>query len=278
LKTSHLQQEVDVAVQLARQAGTVIMGYYRTDLTVDHKAGDEPVTIADRAADDLIRAGLQAAFPDDGLLTEESEDDLSRLEKERVWIVDPLDGTADFVAGTGDFVVQIALAIRGYPSLGIIYHPVDDQLFFAVQNEGAFVALNGQCQRLRVSLEANPARMCLIASRSHYSAFVQAAREALAIQTVRHMGSVGLKVSQVARGTCDLYLATNVVKEWDVCAPHALLLEAGGRLTNLCGEQVTYNKPKVIACRGIIGSNDQSHTQIVATLASLVSSMLEERQ
>jgi 3'(2'),5'-bisphosphate nucleotidase len=278
LETRHLQQELDVAVRLAHQAGTVIMGYFRTDLIIEHKAGDEPVTIADRAADDLIRTGLQAAFPHDGLLTEESEDDFSRLEKERVWIVDPLDGTSDFVAGTGDFVVQIALAIRGYPSLGVIYHPVDERLFFAVRGEGAFMALNGQCQRLRVSLEANPTRMCLIASRSHYSAFVQAAREALAIQTVRHMGSVGLKVSQVARGTCDLYLATNVAKEWDICAPHTLLLEAGGKLTNLCGEHITYNRPEVIACRGIIGSNDRVHTQIVATLAPLVSSMLEERQ
>ena len=122
--TEHdLTHELDVAVRLAHQAGAAIMDYYQTGLAVERKAGDEPVTAADQVADDLIRAGLGAAFPADGLLTEESEDDLSRLEKERVWIVDPLDGTTEFVNETGEFAVQIALdrerlagAGRGLPA------------------------------------------------------------------------------------------------------------------------------------------------------------------
>ena len=232
--------------------------------------GDEPVTDADRAADDLISAGLRTAFPDDGLLTEESEDDLSRLEKDRVWIVDPLDGTTEFITETGEFSVQIALTRSRRPVLGVVYQPTKDHLFYAVQGRGTWQVDDGRAIRLRVSRESDPARMCLVASRSHYSDFVEDARQAFGIRDVKRMGSVGLKVGLVARGVCDLYLATNVAKEWDIYAPHALMLEAGGVLTNLCGEPVIYNKAEVAECRGLVGSNGLAHERIVQTLAPLL--------
>ena len=270
LNAGDLQSELDVAVRLARQAGDLIMQHYRTGLAVDHKAGDEPVTAADRTADDLISAGLRAAFPDDGLLTEESGDDPSRLEKERVWIVDPLDGTTEFITETGEFAVQIALTRQGAPVLGVVYQPPNDHLFFAVRGRGAYQVNGCRATRLRVSGESDPARMCLVASRSHSSDFVEAARQSLGIQKVKRMGSVGLKVGLVARGLCDLYLATNVAKEWDICAPHALMLEAGGVLTDLCGEPLTYNKAEIVGCRGLIGNNGLAHERIVETLAPLL--------
>jgi 3'(2'),5'-bisphosphate nucleotidase len=270
LTAGDLQHELEVALHLARQAGSLIMDYYQTGLTVEHKDGDEPVTAADRAADSLIAAGLRAAFPGDGLLTEESEDDLSRLQRDRVWIVDPLDGTTEFITETGEFAVQIALAVRGRPVLGVVYQPARQQHFYAVQGKGAYHVHNGQTTRLHVSTEPDLACMCLVASRSHYSSFVEAARQAFGIRNVTRMGSVGLKVGLVARGVCDLYLATNVAKEWDLCAPHALLLEAGGVLTNLCGEAMVYNKAEVAECRGLVGSNGLAHDRIVGTLATLL--------
>lgn len=270
LTTHDLQQELDVALRLAYQAGEAIMDYYQTDLSVEHKAGDEPVTVADRVADDLIATGLRDAFPDDGLLSEESDDDLSRLEKERVWIVDPLDGTTEFITRTGEFAVQIALTLRGQPVLGVVYQPAKQRLFRAVQGQGAYQVHNGQTARLRVSTEGTPACMCLVASRSHYSAFIEVARQALGIGSVGRVGSVGVKVGLVARGACDLYLATTVSKEWDLCAPHALLREAGGVLTNLCGEGLVYNKPDVTECTGLIASNGLAHHQIVEALAPLL--------
>ena len=273
MSISDLQHELDVALRLARQAGAVIMDFYQTGLAVDHKEGDEPVTAADRAADDLIAAGLRGAFSGDGLLTEESADDLSRLEKERVWIVDPLDGTTEFITETGDFAVQIALTRRGQPVLGVVYHPVESRFFYAVRGRGAYQVRDGRTARLQVSAKPDPAEMCLVASRSHYSAFVEAARQLLGIREVSRMGSVGLKVGLLAQGMCDLYLATNVAKEWDLCAPHALILEAGGMLTNLCGESLTYNNAEVAECRGLIGSNGQAHTQIVEILAPLLEKM-----
>jgi 3'(2'), 5'-bisphosphate nucleotidase len=265
-----LQREFDVAERLARQAGEVIMALYQEDEVVGYKAGHEPVTAADRAADDLIAAGLRAAFPEDGLLTEESEDDRSRLEKERVWIVDPVDGTTEFIAGTGDFVVQIALTVAGQPVLGVIYQPTTGCLYQGVKGHGAYRVQDGRTARLCVSNVADPARMCLAASRSHYTPFVEAARQALGIESVTQLGSVGLKVGCVAQGACDVYLATTVANEWDLCAPHALLLEAGGVMTDLCGEPPIYNKPDLSGCRGLIGSNGVAHTRIVETVAFLL--------
>jgi 3'(2'), 5'-bisphosphate nucleotidase len=145
-----------------------------------------------------------------------------------------------------------------------------DHLFYAVRGLGAYQIDNGQATRLHVSSQSDPAKMCLVASRSHYSGFVEAARQTIGIRSVTRMGSVGLKVGLVARGSCDLYLATNIAKEWDICAPHALMLEAGGVLTNLCGEPVIYNKSEVADCKGLIGSNGLAHQYIVETLAHLV--------
>jgi 3'(2'), 5'-bisphosphate nucleotidase len=270
LTTDGFQHELDVALRLAHEAGEAIMGYYQTGLRVDLKAGDEPITAADRAADTLIAAGLRAAFPGDGLLTEESEDDLSRLVRERVWIVDPLDGTTEFINETGEFAVQIALTLGGRPVVGVVYQPAKGRLFHAVQGQGAFQVYDDQTTRLQVSSEPDPAQMCLVASRSHYSPFIEVARQALGIATANRVGSVGLKVGLVARAACDLYLATTVSKEWDLCAPHALLLEAGGMLTNLCGEQLVYNKRDVTECTGLIASNGLAHRQIVETLAPLL--------
>jgi 3'(2'), 5'-bisphosphate nucleotidase len=269
LVVKDLQHELDVAVRLAHQAGEAILSAYRTGVAVYYKAGDEPVTAADRSADALISAGLRAAFPDDGLLTEESDDDHSRLDKARVWIVDPLDGTTEFIAGTGDFVVQIALTAGGEPLLGVVYQPTTAQLYYAVRGRGSYYAYDGQAMRLRVSTVSNLSQMCLVASRSHYTAFLEAARQALGIESVKRAGSTGLKVGQVARGVCDLYLATNVTKEWDLCAPDALLREAGGLLTNLSGEPIAYNQPEVAANRGLVASNGLVHEQIVESLLAL---------
>jgi 3'(2'), 5'-bisphosphate nucleotidase len=115
--------------------------------------------------------------------------------------------------------------------------------------------------------------MCLAASRSHYSDFVRAARRELGIREVRRVGSVGLKVGLLALGACDLYLATTVAKEWDLCAPHAVLEEAGGTLTNLCAERPVYNQPRVAECRGIIASNGLIHARLVELLTPLVEQM-----
>ncbi|HNS50879.1 MAG TPA: 3'(2'),5'-bisphosphate nucleotidase CysQ [Anaerolineae bacterium] len=263
---AYLTQELATALQLARRAGDAIMGLYPAGLAVQRKAGDEPVTEADRVADAIIAGGLRAAFPQDGLLTEESEDDRSRLGKERVWIVDPLDGTTEFIGRTGEFSVHIALAIGGLPALGVVAQPARERVYYAVRGQGAYLLGNGRAERLRVSAERVPARMRLVVSRSHASPFVEAARRALGIIQANRAGSVGIKVSLVAQGAYDLYLATTISKEWDFCAPHALLAEAGGTMTDLCGTELAYNKADVSLCTGLVASNGRAHAEIVDAL------------
>lgn len=267
---TNLERELRTAIDLARQAGEVILEYYRVGTVVEYKRGHEPVTAADQNADLLIRTALHRAFPRDGLLTEESEDDRSRLDKERVWIVDPLDGTGDFIDETGEFVVQIGMAVGGEPWLGVVFQPVGGHLYYAARGQGAYELRDGRPHRLRVSTEDEPARMCLVASRSHYSVLVDRARLALGIPSTRLAGSVGIKVGLLARGDCDLYVGTTVCREWDTCAPHAVLLEAGGTLTGLRGETITYNKPEVGQCPGLVGSNGRAHGRVIEMLATIL--------
>ncbi|MEJ2209188.1 MAG: 3'(2'),5'-bisphosphate nucleotidase CysQ [Anaerolineae bacterium] len=266
---SDLSKELDVAIRLARQAAASIMDYYPTNVAVDYKAGNEPVTAADRVADEIISHGLRQHFPHDGLLSEESADDPLRLDRRRVWIVDPLDGTADFIDRTDDFAVQIALTLDGRPVLGVVYQPVQDLLFYAVQGQGAHVVHGDEHGQLHVSAVSDPGRMCLVASRSHFSTFIQAAQHALGIERVQKAGGVGVKIGLLARGACDLYLATKVCKEWDLCAPHAVLQEAGGTFTNLFGQPLTYNRAGVQECHGLAASNGQAHGRILEALAPL---------
>jgi 3'(2'), 5'-bisphosphate nucleotidase len=265
-----MRRELDVALDLARRAGERIMEYYGTGLAAEHKAGDEPVTQADREADAIISAGLRCAFPEDGLLTEESVDNPTRLERKRVWIVDPLDGTTEFLTETGEFSVMIGLAEEGEPILGVVFQPVGERLFWAMRDQGAFRADGDQAVKLRVSTTSVPTDMCLVASRSHYSAFIERVRRSLGIQTVQRLGSVGQKMGSVASGQSDVYVATTVSKEWDLCAPHALLMEAGGVVTNLCGESLRYNKRDVQMCDGLVASNGRVHDRILNAILPLL--------
>jgi 3'-phosphoadenosine 5'-phosphosulfate (PAPS) 3'-phosphatase len=131
-----LDREVGVAMQLALQAADVVREFWGTDLTVDKKKGDEPVTIADRQASDLVVAGLCQAFPGDAVLSEEVPDDGSRLQNRRVWMVDPIDGTRDFIAGDTGFAVMIGLAIEGRARLGVLVMPAWRELFVGVVDPG----------------------------------------------------------------------------------------------------------------------------------------------
>src|SRR3712207_4288528 len=137
------EREMQVALKLAREAGGAILAHYEHPLRVERKVDADPqtgpVTKADRAANELIVAGLRREFPDDGILAEESVDTERRLEKSRVWMVDPLDGTNGFIARDGDFAVQIGLAVGGRSRLGVVYQPEPDVLYRAVEGGGTWI-------------------------------------------------------------------------------------------------------------------------------------------
>jgi 3'(2'), 5'-bisphosphate nucleotidase len=267
------ERELDAAISLARAAGAAALEHYGGPLSIVHKSeNDDPVTQADHAANDVIVAGLQREFPADGLLSEETLDTVRRLSISRVWMIDPLDGTKGFIDGNGDFAVQIGLVEEGTPVLGVVYQPVPDVLHYAARGAGAWgVRPEAQPERLRVSVETKFARMRLAASRDHHSPRMAAVMRTLGLREEIRRGSVGIKTGLIAERQCDLYVHLSPrTKHWDTCAPEAILVEAGGRLTDLWGEPLRYNTEDVQNRNGLVAANSAAHPLIVARLAPLL--------
>ena len=272
-----LQNELETAITLSREAGKAILDVYGTDFATLQKIGadnfSEPVTAADKIASKIIMAGLAAAFPDDALLSEEEPDDLVyRLSRERTWIIDPLDGTAGFVKRDGDFCVQIGLALSGVPVLGVVYMPFHSTINYAVKGGGAWAALdNDEPRQLRVSAKTDLSEMCMAMSRDHPSPKMGKIRAALGIEHVERRGSVGLKVALIASRTCDLYIHPSPrTKLWDTCAPQIILEEAGGRFTDLFGQEMRYDRADLQNQNGIAASNGAGHDRVIAELKPLL--------
>src|ERR1051325_5211158 len=164
-------RELSIALELAREAGAAILDFYEGPLEIEQKADAddrEPVTQADRIANEIIVQRLISEFPDDGILAEESVDTKNRLSKSRVWMVDPLDGTTGFIAGNGDFAVQIGLAENGKCVLGVVYQPLTGVLYRAVRGGGAWIERREtETEQARVSDQMHVSTMRLAASRSH---------------------------------------------------------------------------------------------------------------
>jgi 3'(2'), 5'-bisphosphate nucleotidase len=270
------KHELQVALRLARDAGALILSYYDSPLQIERKVDaeeyTEPVTQADKAANELIVSGLGREFPDDGILAEESVDTERRLTKRRVWMVDPLDGTSGFIARDGDFAVQIGLAVDGKSVLGVVYQPLPDLLYRAVEGAGAWVEREGlETERARVSNHAELMKMRLAASRNHRSPRMDRVVRALGIEEEVQRGSVGIKVGLIIEQQCDLYVHLSPrTKQWDTCAPEIILTEAGGRFTDLFGEPYIYNDPEVQNRNGLVASNGAAHGRIVENLAPLL--------
>lgn len=238
-------------------------------MTVDLKPGDEPVTAADRRANELIVAGIAAAFPDDRIISEELPSTEAMLDAPRVWLVDPIDGTKDFIRGGDGFAVMIGLAIDGVPVLGVVYQPTLDRMFFATPDAGAHVQIGGTLEPLAVSTIAIAADARLVASASHRSADIDRVKTELGIDNEFNVGSVGVKLCLIAGGSRDLYVNPAAkTKAWDTCAPEAILVGAGGRLSDLFGGAVDY-RTELAHRRGLVGSNGHVHAEVIAKLGPL---------
>lgn len=224
------------------------------------KPSGSPVTEADHASNRVIVGGLREEFPHDEILSEESKDTRGRLGAERVWIVDPLDGTKEFVAGNGEFSVMVGLVVEGKVAVAAVYRPDRDVLYRAIAGEGAWVERDGS--RFGLGCEGGAAgSLRAVGSRSHPDPLLGAMYGALAVQDVMAAGSVGVKCSLIAEGNRDLYIhPVPYLKEWDTCAPELILREAGGDVTDCLGQPLTYNKVDpcqphgIVACgKGLIG-------------------------
>ena len=247
-----MTRELKTAERLARSAGAAAMQHYGT-ATSAAKADDSPVTAADHAANRVIVQGLREAFPEDAILSEESRDSEDRLGADRVWIVDPLDGTKEFLAQNGEFSIMIGFVVDGEPVVGVVYLPAIDVLFSAAAGEGAWRESAEGRERLVAPEAESPLRM--IGSRSHSEPLLEEIREALGITDVAPCGSVGVKCSRIADGRRDLYVhPVPYLKEWDTCAPEVVLREAGGWVGDCLGDPLRYNKPDPRQPHGILAT------------------------
>jgi len=267
--------ELRVACELARAAGAAILEHYEGPLHIKQKnnADDtEPVTQADMIANELIVTGLKREFPDDGILAEESVDTERRLEKSRVWMVDPLDGTNGFIDGNGDFAVQIGLAEDGQCILGVVYQPLPGVLYRAVHGRGTWIERpEFEPEQAKVSDKKNLSEMRLAASRSHRSPRMNQVVTRFGFKDEVQRGSVGIKIGLIIEQQCDVYIhLSSRTKQWDTCAPEVILTEAGGRITDLFGYPLNYNVPDVQNRNGLTASNAISHDEIIETLAPLL--------
>lgn len=271
-----LEKELETAIALSKKAGNIILDFYEKGFEIEEKLHadnfSEPVTIADRTASKTIVETLAQTFPDDGILSEEEFDDQKRLTKQRVWIVDPLDGTQGFINKNGDFAVQIGLAEQGEAVLGAVYLPTEDILYFASKNQGAWMTQNGQTpKKLRVSTETNFAQMTMAITRNHPSPLMAQVVGILGLKKEIRRGSVGLKIGLIGQKLCDLYIHLSPrTKHWDTCAPEVILREAGGRMTDLFGENIRYNTPDVHNRNGVLATNGTVHDLAVTKLKPLL--------
>jgi 3'(2'), 5'-bisphosphate nucleotidase len=248
-----LASELEVACRLAREAGRILLDVYDTDFEVVEKpAGEGPVTIADKRANDHVVAGLHAAFPGDGVVAEETKDTSDAARFERCWFVDPLDGTKEFIRHNGEFAVHIGLAVGGEARLGVVYRPVGDRLYAGVVDGSCTVEGPEGRREVRIA-PADPHALRLITSRSHRSRKLEQIRVELGIADVLAMGSVGVKCGAVVEGLADLYVhASRVSSRWDSCAPEAVVRAAGGVFTDMAGHRYRYDGIELQNLRGLV--------------------------
>ena len=275
LEHKSYEPELRVACELARTAGAAILEHYEGPIKVEQKNYDddvEPVTQADRLANELIVSRLKDEFPNDGILAEESIDTKRRLGKSRVWMVDPLDGTNGFIDGNGDFAVQIGLAEEGQPVVAVVYLPLTGVLYRAVRGSGTWIERpQFQPERAGVSDRTTLSDMRLAASRSHRSSRMNKVVARFGFREEVQRGSVGIKIGLLVEQQCDVYIHLSPrTKQWDTCAPELILTEAGGRISDLFGYPLNYNVPDVQNRNGLVASNGAAHDQIIERLAPLL--------
>ncbi len=226
-----LNKELDIALNIIKEANKLVLDIYNSSsFDVEIKEDNSPVTKADKEADKLIVSSLKKYFPDDGFLSEESLDDKSRLNKSRVWIIDPVDGTKEFVAHTGDFTINIALSIDHVASLGVIAIPVTGEIYYAVKGMGSFYLKDKDSKPLRIHCNDKISDLTALVSRFHSNETEQEMIKKHC-DVIKHQKVVGatIKGCLIAQGLAEMsYRFSSNTKEWDTCAMQVIVEEAGG--------------------------------------------------
>ncbi|MBX3303903.1 MAG: 3'(2'),5'-bisphosphate nucleotidase CysQ [Nitrospira sp.] len=259
--------EQTVAADLARAAGEAILEVYAAPFAVHYKGPDDPVTDADLRAEEIIVSCLSREFPDDGIVSEERPVSEEARRRTRVWYVDPLDGTGEFVARTGQFSVIIGLLEQGLPKLGVIYRPVDGVLYAGIRDEIAWIVKGDERRRTWVSAAAPPHPLRLAVSRSHRSPMIDVVKSRLGAVTEVPCGSVGAKIGLLLSGQADAYVEPSpCTSKWDVCGAEAILRGAGGFMSDMAGGPVRYEDAEIKNRLGFVATNRVCHADLLAAI------------
>ncbi|HVU04632.1 MAG TPA: 3'(2'),5'-bisphosphate nucleotidase CysQ [Polyangiaceae bacterium] len=264
---------VDRLLEIAAEASLVVREVYETPFSVDWKGKDDPVTAADRRANELICRRIAETWPGVPIVAEESEPETFAgfQTKERVFFVDPLDGTAEFIARNGEFVVMIGMVEGDRAIAGVVTAPATGEAWAGSVGDGAFhVNAAGARQKIRVSAETRIERARGVASRSHRSPALELALRDLALGSVGAVGSAGLKGAEIAMGRADVYFGPGKVgKLWDACAVDAIVTAAGGKFSDGRGAPFDYRAGSLDNVRGLVATNGPLHDVVVSCLARL---------
>ncbi|MDJ0899378.1 MAG: 3'(2'),5'-bisphosphate nucleotidase CysQ [Xenococcus sp. MO_188.B8] len=283
INQERLVEIMKIARSVAWGASDILSSYYHgkadyQDLDVKDKK-DGPVTAADLAANRYILENLQAQLSDEdfGYLSEETFDvkKAEPIDKSWVWIIDPLDGTRDFIDKTGEYCLHIALAHNGRPVIGIVAIPEAGKLYYAVKGQGTFVQIKAdqKITPIRVSQRAKLEDLYLIVSRTHRDERFQKLIDYLPLKGKKYMGSVGGKISTILEQESDLYISLSgksAAKDWDFAAPELVLTEAGGQFSYADGKPVFYNQGDVKKWGCIMATNGNSHELLCEKATAII--------
>ena len=281
-QTQKIADALEVARSVAWGAADILSSFYHkdtSDLDVKDKK-DGPVTEADMAANKYIVGRLKEELGTEefGYLSEETFDvkKAEPVDHDWVWIIDPLDGTRDFIDKTGEYGMHIALAYQGRPVIGIVAIPESQKIYFASKDQGTFVETkDGTVTPIKVSDRHKIEDLYLIVSRSHRDDRFQKLIDGLPFAGKKYMGGVGGKISTLLEQESDVYISLSgksAAKDWDFAAPELILTEAGGKFTYVDGKPVFYNQGDVKRWGCIVATNGHCHEDLCAKATA----MLEE--
>lgn len=264
-------EELSTLVGIAAEAAELVNRIYQTPFKVDYKGPRDPVTEADRAANELICARLETAFPGTPVVAEESPPErFADFRKfERVFFVDPIDGTREFVLRNGEFIVMIGVLEGDRATASVMNAPATGLAWVGLLGYGAFeLGADGSRKPIQVSSVAKVSEARIVSSRSHRTSELERVLELLQAREVVQQGSAGLKGALVARGEVEAHVAPRYAgQRWDVCAVDALVCAAGGRVTDARGRPFDYRAESLVNDSGVVVSNGSLHEALLEHLA-----------
>ncbi len=244
-----LDNNLALAKKAALEAGRVAMSYFQTSTyEIKDKSFNNPVTTADHKANKIIKDILFQDHLGYGWLSEETVDSEDRLSKDYVWVVDPIDGTKEFIEGVPQFSISIALVYLGNPIIGVIYNPSTDELFSASKGMGSFYN-----DKKVKCIEANKELIALV-SRSEMKRGLWDNYKKI-FKELRPIGSVAYKIGLIGAGRADIFATLCPKNEWDICAGHCIINESGGVILDLYGKSIKYNQKNTLIQQGLIAGS-----------------------